>query len=928
MAHTSSMDNSPPPSQTVAGFPLLETKLYLPRWRAGFVSRPRLVARLDQGAERKLTLVSAPAGFGKSTLLAEWLATTAASARAVAWVSLDPNDNDPARFWAYVITALRAISSEIGTTALSLLPLPQPPPIDVVLTTLINDLAAIECDVALILDDLHLIEAQPIHDGIAFLLDHLPPRLHLTIASRSDPPLPLARLRGRGDVTELRAADLRFTPDEAATFLNEAMGLNLAAADVAALESRTEGWIAGLQLAALSMQRRDDVSGFIRAFAGDDRYILDFLVEEVLQRQPDRVRRFLLQTAILDRLSGPLCDAVTDENDGLEMLAGLERANLFVVPLDDRRRWYRYHHLFADVLHVHAMAEQPGQVPVWHQRASLWYGDNGFRADAIRHALAAGDVARAAGLIELAALRMLGSSQETTLYGWLTALPDDVVRARPVLSVYYGYASLGRDGLDAAEARLRDAERWLGTSSDGSEPRDPPPGEMVVMDDQGFRSLAGTIAVARAYMAGARGDVAGIVTFARRAIALLPADDDLWSGAAAAILGIGYWTNGELEAAYRSFADGKARWEAAGYTQFQITSVHVLAEIRIAQGRLNEAERIYQEALHLATARGELVWGTADLHVGLGELCLERDDLETAQTHLLTSQGLSDHGGMPDTRHRWSVVMARVKEAQGDGDAALALLDEAERQYLQGADPDVRPIAALRARVWVTAGRLDDAIGWVRERGLTVEDDLTYLREFAHITLVRVLIAQATRDGDDRALDNAVDLLARLLTAADSGDRTGSAIEMLVLQSLALQVRGDVAGALVPLKRAIALAETDRHVHIFVAEGEAMRELLRQTAAHENAPGFTWQILAAFDRRVPASASPPQPTESNLIEPLTAREIEILRLIAAGNRNQEIADHLFISLATVKRHIANVYGKLGVTHRTQAAARATQLKLL
>ena len=366
-----------PPGQSVAGMPLLATKLYAPRWRRGLVSRPRLVARLDQGLTRRLTLVSAPAGFGKTTLLAEWLSAPSSGGRPAAWVSLDPSDNDPARFWAYVIVALQSVRDGAGAAALSLLHAPQPPPIEAVLTSLINELVAIDDDVVLVLDDYHAIEAQPIQVATAFLLDHLPPQVHLVIAGRADPPLPLARLRARGELTELRAADLRFTPDEAAAFLTEAMGLALSPTDIATLDGRTEGWIAGLQLAALSMQGHQDVGGFIHAFAGDHRYVVDYLVDEVLRRQPDPVRHFLLQTAILDRFTGSLCDAVTGQVDGATRLEALELGNLFVVPLDDRRRWYRYHHLFADVLRAHLAAEQPEQVAVLHRRASAWHERHG-----------------------------------------------------------------------------------------------------------------------------------------------------------------------------------------------------------------------------------------------------------------------------------------------------------------------------------------------------------------------------------------------------------------------------------------------------------------------------------------------------------------------------------------------------------------------
>ena len=909
-------------SQTVADIPLLATKLYVPKWRPGFVARPTLITRLGQGIERKLTLVSAPAGFGKTTLLAEWLAATPANERPAAWVSLDRSDNDPALFWAYVIAALQTIQSGIGANALSLLRSPQPPPIESVLTILINELTTIEDDIALILDDLHMIDNSLVHDGIAFLLDHLPPQMHLVIASRSDPPLPLARLRGRGESTELRAADLRFTPDEAAAFLNEVMGLELSAAAVTSLETRTEGWIAGLQLAALSMQGRDDVTGFIAAFTGDDRYIVDYLVEEVLGRQTEHIRRFLLQTSMLDRLSGSLCDVVTGQEDGKGVLEALERGNLFVVPLDDRRQWYRYHHLFADVLHAHAMEEQPDELPLRHRRASEWYEENGLRADAVRHALAAEDFARAAGLVEVAALPLLGSSQETTLHGWLKALPDEVVRTRPVLSVYYAFASFSHDGLDAAEARLRDAERWLDTTAET------PSGEMVVVDEVGFRSLPGTIAVARAYLAGARGDVAGIVTHARRAVDLLPVSDDLWRGAAAALLGIGYWTTGDLEDAYLNFAEGRARLEMTGYTQFQIVSTHILADIRRAQGRLHEAERIYERSLRLAKELGDSAWGTTDVYVGLSELHRERDDLDGATQYLLRSKELGEHAGLPDTRHRWYVAMARVKEAQGDLGGALDLLDEAARQYVQGADPDLHPVAALKTQVWVAQGRLADALGWVRERSLSVDDDLSYLREFEHITLARVLIAQYRRERDERSIQGAVGLLERLLHAAEDGERTGSVIEILVLQALAQAARGDIPPALVPLDRALTLAEPEGYVRVFVAEGEAMRNLLRHAAAAGTATPYTRRPLSAFDTPARPASPSSQTVAAVLAEPLTAREVEIVRLIAAGMRNTEIADQLFISLSTVKRHIANAYGKLGVSHRTEAIVRANELNLL
>lgn len=921
LAYISSMVDSP--GHAVAGIPLLETKLYSPKWRPGLVARPRLIERLQQGIERKLTLVSAPAGCGKTTLLAEWLATAPAGSRATGWVSLDPSDNDPALFWAYFITALQSVQSEVGARALSLLHAPQPPPMELVLTTLINEINAIEVDFALLLDDYHVIEAAPVHSAIGFLLDHLPPQMHLIIASRSDPPLPLARLRGRSESTELRAADLCFTSNEAAAFLNEVMGLELAANDVVALEKRTEGWIAGLQLAALSMQGRQDVPGFIAAFSGDDRYIVDYLVEEVLQRQPAQMRRFLLQTSVLERLSGSLCDAVAEQDESRELLEALERGNLFVVALDDKRQWYRYHHLFADVLQAHLLAEQPDRVPILHLRASIWYEQHGLAADAVRHALAAEDFERAAGLIELQARAMGLCNQEATWLGWVELLPDELVRVRPVLSVYSAFALLSGQ-LEAAETRLQDAERLLGITADMSEPAATPAVEMVVVDEEELRSLPGMIAIARAYRAGALGDVAGIVKYAQRALDLLPERDYKSRGSAAALLGLAYWMSGDLAAAHRSVGDGMVSMEMTGDISAAISVRYLLAEIRLAQGRLRQARSACQQALQLAAQHGEPVpQGTADIYVELGELYYQQGDIEAATQHLLKSKELGEHAALLEPRHRWYIAMARIKAAQGDLDGALDLLDEAERQYLGGPAPDVWPVAALKARVWIVQGRLAEALGWGRAQDLSVDDELSYLREFEHITLAKVLIAQYRSDRIERSIDEAMGLLERLLQAAQEGERKGSVIEILLLQALAHQAQSDISSALAPLQRALTLAEPEGYVRIFVDEGEPMRELLRHAMADGIATSYTQRLLSAFGELTVSTQA-----AADLVVPLTAREIEVLRLIAAGMRNQEIADQLFISPSTVKRHIANAYGKLGVGHRTEAVARANELNLL
>src|SRR6266487_3972857 len=901
--------------------PILATKLYIPR------SRP------NAGLHRKLTLISAPAGFGKTTLVSEWVL---GCERPTAWLSLDEGENDPARFLAYLVAALQTIEPNIGEGVLGVLQSPQPPPPEAILTALLNEITTLPDHFVLVLDDYHVIDAKPVDIVLTYLVEHLPPQMHLVIATREDPHLPLARLRARGHLTELRAADLRFTASEAAAFLNQVMGLSLSAEDIAALEDRTEGWIAGLQLAALSLQGHLDVHGFIRAFAGDHRYIVDYLVAEVLQRQPEPVRSFLLQTAILDRLHGPLCDAVTGQEEGNARLEALERGNFFVVPLDDTRHWYRYHHLFADVLSAHLLAEQPDQVATLHRRASAWYEQHGSATDAIRHALSAKDFARAAGLIELAVPAMRRSRQETTVLGWLKALPDQLVRARPVLSVHYAGTLLLSGELEGVEARLQNAERWLDTKTDMGELGLAPPAEMVVVDEAEFRVLPGSIAVYRAGSALVLGDVGDTMKYARRALDLVPEDDHLRRGSAAGLLGLAYWTSGDLEVAHQSYADCMARVQKAGHISDALGCSIALADIRIVQGRLREAMSTYERGLQLATEQGaQVLRGAADMHVGMSELLRERDDLHAAMQHLLRSKELGELVGLPQNRYRWRVAMARIREAQGDLDGALDLLDEAERLYMSDFSPNVRPIAALVTRVWVAQGKLAEALDWAREHGLSGALDLSYLREFEHITLVRVFLARSKSDRADRSMLEGMRLLERLLQAAEEGERTGSIIEILVLQALANLLQGDISAALVPLERALMLAEPQGYVRMFVDEGPPMAVLLarlhehsrkRPRAALTNVPLAYLERLLALLRgeRVqegpsPAAPSAPAPAQS-LLDPLTERELEVLRLIAAGLSNRAIAARLVLALSTVKSYVNTIYGKLQVESRTQAVA--------
>ncbi len=910
--------------ERVIDSPLLETKLYVPRLRRGLVSRPRLTERLSRGAESKLTLISAPAGFGKTTLLAEWVAATPAEERPTAWLSLDPSDKETASFWTYMITALQTVAPGVGARALSLLQGPQPPPIETVLATLLNELGAMPNDVVLVLDDYHVVDAHDIGDGMAFLLEHLPPEVHLVIATRADPALPLARLRARGELVEIRAADLRFTPDEAATYLNDAMGLDLAAGDVAALEGRTEGWIAALQLAALSMQGRDDVAGFIAGFAGDDRYIVDYLVEEVLQRQPEHIRSFLLETSILDRMSGSLCDSVTGRDGGTAMLEALDRANLFLVPLDGRRRWYRYHQLFADVLRAHLVKERPDQVPDLHRRASAWYEQNGEPSEAIRYALAAGDVARAADLVELAIPATVQDRQEITLRRWLEALPDELLRDRPVLSNAYAGSLLVRGEVEGVEERLRDAERWLGATDEAADGLAQRAGSMVVVDEAAFRRLPGSLAVHRAGQARILGDAAGTVAHARRALDLVGEDDHLSRGGAAGLLALASWTGGDLEAASRWYATGMASLEKAGHLSDVIGCALALADIRLAQGRLHDALRTYEQGLQLSTERGgPVLRGAADMHVGMSELFRERGDLQAASQHLLTSRELGDENGLPQNAYLSRVAAARLRQAEGDLDGALELLDEAERLYVGDFSPDVRPVAALKARVWIAQGRMAESLGWARQHGLSAADDLSYLREFEHVTLTRVLLARSMQDGVDHSLREAMGLLERLRHAAEAGGRAGSVIEILVLQSLGHQMRRELPSALATLERALTVAEPEGYVRVFVDEGPPMADLVREAAKRGIAPTYVRRLLAAF-------GDPGDSTRISqaLVEPLSERELDVLRLLGSDLDGPAIARELVVSLSTIRSHTKSIYAKLGVNNRRAAVRRGEELDLL
>ncbi|MHC5794859.1 LuxR C-terminal-related transcriptional regulator [Lacisediminihabitans sp. FW035] len=896
--------------------PVLATKLFVPLPRAKAIQRPRLTAKLEDGvrAGRKLMLISAPAGFGKTTLLSEWIGV--ASSRnpdlRVAWLSLEPSDNDPARFLAYLVAALGQADPSIGADDLGSQHLD-----DTALTTIINRVSRSAYPIVLVLDDFQVIENPPVRDAVAFLIDHLPPPLHVTIASRSDPLIPVARLRARGELTELRAADLRFTPDEASAFLTTVMGLSLSTDDVAALETRTEGWIAGLQLAALSMQDRSDVSAFISAFAGSNRFVIDYLVEEVLERAPLDVRDFLCQTSILARLNGSLCDAVTGRTGGTAMLESLERANLFVIPLDDEREWYRYHHLFADVLKLRLLADDPVKGAILHTRASEWFDQHDSSDEAVRHAFEAGDFARAARVIEATIPGVRKSRQDATLLGWLDRLPEAIIARRPVLSVFSAWSSLVAGDIDAVAPRLLHAELLLASiGADGAPAHDSEAGEELA-------SLPVTIALYRAAVAMASGDQAGIATHARHALDVASPQDHLGRGAAAGLLGLASWAGGELNAGVEAFAASSASLRRAGNLTDALSTTMVIGDMLVPLGRLREAEDLYTSALMEAVEHGNGGQPTADLHAGLADLLRERNELPSALRHLDESEALGVGAFSHEHHYRWFVALAGVRHAEGNPDAALALLTEAEGHYRRGFFPESRPIGGMKARVWIAERLLGQAATWVAEQGLFAADDLTSLREFGHITLARFLIARHRADPTGGAIGDAMPLLARLLDAAESGGRTGSATEILMLQSLALESLGEDSLALAALEKALGLAEPEGLVRLFVDEGAPMLRLLRAAAGAGIRTDYVRRLSQAL-RQAEGAGSAGQA----IVGVLSERELQVLRLLATAMTGPEIARELYVTLNTMRTHTKHIFLKLEVTSRGAAVRRAEALGLI
>jgi LuxR family maltose regulon positive regulatory protein len=909
---------------------LLKTKLQIPPVRPELVSRLRLIERLEVGHQCKLTLVSAHAGFGKTTLLSEWVGRLQGRA---AWLSLDREDDDEARFWIYLIAALQTVQAGLGQDALRLLQAPQQPAIQAILTVLLNQMTALSQETILVLDDYHLISNPAIHNGLSFLLEHLPAQMHVAISTRADPPLPIHRLRARGQLTELRSGDLRFTVDEALAFLNAAMDLNLAREDVEALEARTEGWIVGLQLAALSLQGRADAHEFITAFSGGHHYVLEYLTEEVVRRQPEPVQRFLMQTSILDRLCGPLCDAVrfgcseppstprgdavrfgeaespTGERDGETMLEHLRQRNLFILPLDDEYRWYRYHHLFADLLGNLLRKEWPPEyIQKLHLRACDWYERHGWTAEAVNHALVAKDFQRTARLIEDNSLAMVSRGELSTLLRWIEALPKEVALSRPWLCIHQAWPLTLADRADAAEPLLDQIERQVPLEDSSPESQE----------------ILGHVAAMRAMAAMMRGDMPQAIELAYRAGELLPPDNVIPRNTTLYTLASAYYAQGELWRAGQAQAEVLELGRAAGNAWMVVRTLCDLADLEMIRGQLQRAADLCHEALQEAEERGARQFGIGGYAlVLLGEIFYQRHDLVAAHDHALEGVKLMQGWERPYEMVRGCTTLATILQAQADADGARQALQQAEA--IRSQHPNYPKLSSLvnscRISLCLAEKGPDEAARLAMDMQLGQTGALIF-REQEQMVLARVLVAQ-------QKWDEVLPLLDRMAGEAEAGGRFGRLIEILALQAVTQQAQGDTVGASTALETALAMGEPEGYVRVFVEQGAPMAGSLQRAAARGIAADYVSRLLAAFKAEGMDSALTSSPSSAPpLVEPLTARELEVLHLLGEGCSNREIAEALVITLNGVKKHTSNIYGKLGVHSRTQAVVRAQELGLL
>jgi LuxR family maltose regulon positive regulatory protein len=875
---------------------LLSTKLNIPPTRPQLVFRPRLIAKLNDGLKRKLTIVSAPAGYGKTTLVVEWLRQRD---QPFTWLTLDGGDNDPVRFLDYLVASWQKVYPNIGQTAQAILEAPQAAAIEQVLNILINEIA--DKPLFFVLDDYHVIEESTIHEALTYLLDHMPLQLHLVITTRADPPLPIPRLRGRGQLCELHAADLRFALDEVEAFLNKVMGLVLSKEQIIVLERHTEGWITGLQMAALSMQGRENVSEFIQAFTGSHRYILDYLTEEVLNRQTKELEAFLLHTSILDRLTGPLCAAVTGQTNSHDILRTLEATNLFLIPLDEERRWYRYHSLFADVLQNRLRVSDPNLLKKLHQRAAAWFEKQGFFEYAIHHAAVGGLLEKAAALIETNASSMLGRGELYTLLN-LIELLEALLDERPWLSIYKSWAL-------ALSGQLDQADRWRQKA------------EVVIAanDVKPSRHMQGHIAAIQFYCTS-WGKTDTAFAYAQKALEYLPENEQIIRSIVTSLIGSFLRFVGDYTEAVQALEATRRTARDAGNHYLELYALTTLSAVAYYQGQLHESCNFAQGALKLATLpTGQMLPSASWALKGLGYINYEWNDLESAEKHTQLAVDLGPKWGDPIDMISTFLLLSHIKIANGDLTGAQQAFEKGE-EVIQShkVSPNlVNWVKAEKAHYWLRQENLEAAVRWAQGSRMSATDEISLLRTSEYRTLARVYMAT-------EKYGEALKLLIRLQERVEAAGRTRSLIQALVMRALAHQAMNDIPQALSALKRALTMTQTEGYIRMFVDEGEPMSRLLHLALRESVNPDYIGQLLADF-------TGPTEPSvtgDYRLVEPLSERELEVLRLITAGLSNQEIAEELVIAVSTVKSHINHIYGKLEVKSRTQAVARGQALGLL
>lgn len=918
---------------------LLTTKLFVPPAHPRLVPRPRLLQRLDQGISCRLTLVSAPAGFGKTTLLSEWISQAGVP---VAWISLDEGDNEVPRFLSYLIAALQRICPGVGEGALAALQTGQAPPIESVLTVVINDLIAASSagdsaivPVILVLDDYHVLRSGPVHDILAFLLDHMPSHMHLIVATREDPPVPLARWRARGHVTELRERELRFTAEESTALFNQVMGLGLSADSIAALETRTEGWIAGLTLAALSLQDRQDTDDFVASFAGDDRYVMDYLVEEVLNRQPEAIQGFLLRTSILNRLCASVCDSLVSDlklgSPSQAILERLEAMNLFVIPLDSQREWYRYHQLFADLLRHRLRRTAPDLPSDLHRLASRWHEQAGDIDEAIYHAFAVPDYPLAAHLAEQYVLRMVGGSRITTYLGWIQRIPDNLVHSRPYLCAGVGWAYALTWQAEAAEEYVRAGEMAL-----------PNLERLYSAPEKRFitrEEVRGHLTAIRAHCARIRGDFPGAIEQCRIALNQLPADARTVRCIVALILGQLYLEIGDLEMAQPALDEAFRMARRSGENPYAaVAALSLKGNVLVAEGKLLEGAECCGEAITLGTEGHSPIPATCLAYLGLATVHYHRNEPAAAAGILEKGLELALQVGNREALTEIHLLQARLAVAAGELSQAELFAGKARDCIRSSGITDLLPSlwAALRAELSLAEGDVDGAGHCLEERGVTALNlavpngpgmDRACLCEY--LALSRVLLAQGRPD-------QAVALLDELVMLAGEARHVVTTLEARIVQAVAYQSQGKGALALERLNGALALGMPEGFVRCFLDAGEPMEKLLRKSVTRNPGATYALQVLAAFsagdrreDRRGQYSFSAPSSASARqLQEPLTEREREALRLLALRLSSNEIADELVIAVSTARSYIKSLYGKLGAHSREEAVARGRRLGLI